>query len=64
VDPPEREVQLVAVEGPLPGDGVVVRRVDEGAVDVEQDGGVTLRGADRGSYGSGKAPTSYPPTPT
>ena len=38
VHAPQRRVQVEASERARPRDGVVVRRVDEGAVDVEQDG--------------------------
>ena len=38
VHAPQRRIQVEARERARPRDGMVVRRVDEGAVDVEQDG--------------------------
>jgi hypothetical protein len=38
VDPPEREREVVGAERAIPGERVLVVRIDERAVDVEQSG--------------------------
>ncbi len=43
VQPPHRDVEVAPVGGPGLGDGVVVGRVDERAVDIEQNGVRSLR---------------------
>ena len=43
VDPPQRQGHPGAPERPVPGEGVVVVRVDEGPVHVDEEGPTSLR---------------------
>jgi DNA-binding transcriptional ArsR family regulator len=55
VDPPQRDLDVAPVEGALPGQGVVVGGVDEGAIDVEEDGCIG-----RSGHGPNLAPVPAP----
>ena len=60
VDLPQRHVDVEAAEGPRPREGVVVGGVDQGAVDVEQDGVVTW--AHAGALPTGSPVCTWPGT--